>query len=64
MHVQPAERGIAVQHGQRRFGVQALLEGLVVVVDGDTRRAASPMSLSAQGMAALAARRSTAHAGE
>ena len=36
----------------------------VVVADGDTRRPASPMSLSAQGMAALAARRSTAHAGE
>lgn len=40
------------------------VRGAVVVADGDTRRPASPMSLSAQGMAALAARRSTAHAGE
>lgn len=36
----------------------------VVVADADTRRPAASMSLSAQGMAALAARRSNANAGE
>lgn len=36
----------------------------VVMTDGETRRPSPAMSLSAQGMAALAARRSTANAGE
>lgn len=41
--------------------VRCQVRGTVVMVDGDARRPAASMSLSAQGMAALAARRSANH---